>query len=318
MGAMMTTQKNQSKKKTKPRTAKGLRSKNSAITLTPHKPLPHECNEAGRCCWGGVVGLIHTDIFRIISSGVAAEMGFDTTVELTNPDTGIIEYGLDNIHRVPVAFLKLQAYQGHEGAAAHCPFLRWDDDLVGLKERNTLLSGKMPGLGFWKIKGKPRFSCALGSGRPTQCFVYPMARIGESGNNDEPGKWRFLCDISVCRRCAAAPLRKTGCDFTVAEYLKRPDVHVAMAYTRDYIDLNTMLVRREFIEPLRERVGDILYNLDAYLLGEGVTKENLPNVRPSTPDGVMQTAALFVNGIIQEQEKIRKQLWGEVDGADSE
>jgi hypothetical protein len=281
-------------------------SKDKVKLLAPQQPLPHECNHAGRCCWGNAVGLIHYDIWRMIKTGVLETFGFHTTTKLSAPGKGFIMYGLGPVTHLPVCFIKLAAYQGQEGAAAHCPFLRWDDKQVSDEDRATLLGGKLPGLGFWKVDNKPRFICGLGPAKPVQCQIYPLGRMGEAGTSDDVGKWRFFCETALCRKCMAKPVRKKGCGFSVQQHLSKPHIRVILEYTRDYIDIITMLSRRNLDDNVRQYFAKMLFDFDSVLLDGGATDANLDERRPPSSGELMKGVAVLVAGVMAQQDRLRK------------
>ena len=275
--------------------------------LAPHEALPHECGHAGRCCWGNAVGLTHYDVWRMIKTGVLAQFGFHTTTKLSAPGKGFIMYGLGPVTHLPVCFIKLAAYQGQEGAAAHCPFLRWDDSQVGDEDRALLLKGELPSLRFWKLDGNPRFICGLGPAKPVQCQIFPLGRQGESGTGDEVGKWKFFCDTSLCRKCMAEPVRKKGCGFSLERHLARPGIRVILEYTRDYIDIITMLSRRGLDDSVRQYVAKMMFDFDSVLLDGGATSANLEERRPPSPGELMKGVAVLVAGVMAQQDKLRRE-----------
>lgn len=282
---------------------KGMAVSSKNVTmLAPNQPLPHLCDQSGRCCWAHAVGVQPLDIWRIMTGGHAKRYGYETTAQLTNRESGRIFYGLGPNTKLPVAFMRPVSYGGVEGAASHCPFLEWDDSAITDIDRKKLQSGDLPGLRFWKLDRKPRFTCGLGAAKPVQCTLFPLGRIGESGTATEPGKWRFFCDTSTCRKCMVVPVRKVGSPVTLMNYIRRPEVGLLFEYTRDYIDLITMLARRVGDLETRQFVADMLFNWDGVLESTGCAPEQLESRRPRTPGELIQGAARVIGGVMLAQQ----------------
>ena len=269
--------------------------------LTPTQRLPHECNEAGRCCFGSVVSLLPFDVWRLFISHnqPLAKYGVRTTVDLYDPDKNLVQMGLGPESGLPICLVTPRPFGGKPDGAMCCPFLEWDEDLPE-SGKAKLEMGDLPGTPFWnKSDGSARFSCALGNARPMQCELYPFGRVGEPGAGDEPGKWRFFTDLGRCKKCLPRTISDLGMPCTVMEHIQKPLISAYLKMTADYIQLMGMVQAEVHVMEARAMLAQAIYNFDSVLLNQGVALDDLPNVRPKKPEYLIQSGMFLVQTVFK-------------------
>jgi len=281
---------------------KGVKNAGIGGFLAPDQPIPHLCNHAGRCCFGTVISLTPFDVWRMITSpGKEVErFGITSTVDLfggVKPNKHLPEgepaamLGLGPQSKLPVSFLSPMRYGEGEDGVVHCPFLLYDNDALSDKHKAKLTAGELPGPGFWFYDGKPRFTCGLGDVKPVQCDLYPFGRVGEPGDEQGKGVWRFFCDTQACKKCM--PDKMGGSPITTQEFIRSPKVRSYWAQTEAYVNLMGFIAHNVMKEEARMVIAETVYNFDQVLLQGGCTWDKMAESRPGLPEHLLQAGAFL-------------------------
>lgn len=265
-----------------------------ASMLVPGKPVPHVCGEAGRCCWGRLIGLSPFDVWRMMSSGALEPFGYHTTGELTDIETGAVRYALGSSSKLPVAYIRQVHFRGEEGAATHCPFLRPALDApIDTDDLDRLMKGELPAKrNFWAPSGKPRFKCSLGRAKPSECVMFPVYRGGELDLKEDVRHWQFISDTSICRKCMVTPVRKEGSGEAVNGFLE--SMRVELQYTKDYISFNYLVAQFVPSDEVRMQIAKTIYDWHTLMLEQGCQRDRLRDEGPPTPGDVLGAGMFLI------------------------
>jgi len=232
-----------------------------------------KCSGVGECCTNVVVNLDPSDVWRIMNNEkVRQRYGAEVTMDLVSeePDKGIIEYWVDP--RVGVPRCKLR-YVKKDHGHIECIFL----------ENN---------------EGKPE--CFLGEDRPTICKANPIGRVGQKGKDGRLSGWGFVLRDEPCRKC----VHKEGenCAALVGDFLKDHDMEARYSYLDLFYGLQAWIAQDVKIEEMRKLAAMICFDWDRFLIEiGGNSREEIKAVRPESPEHVIASARVIVDGIMRGQ-----------------
>lgn len=265
--------------------------------LGPKTEVPHQCNMAGRCCWGSYVNLTPFDVWRMLCAPNAPVRGWGVTFTWELREKGLVQMGVGPEKRMPLCMIQPVSYRQAEGAVTHCPFVVWDDALVSDEHAAQLLGGELPGPRFWTLEGRPRFRCGLGGTAPILCQFFPMARVGSPAKDNEPATWRFACPLDACEGCMPDTIKPAG--FTVQKWLRDDTVREYLRMSQEHQEVLYAIQQFQLPDMMRRRLAATMFDFDQMLREAGVPEDQILAKRPKMPEHLTMAAKAAIIGMMQ-------------------
>lgn len=235
-----------------------------------------QCSGVGECCANVIVNLDPADVWRIVNNEkVRQRFGVETTMDLTSkePGQGIIEYWIDP--RVGVSRCKLRYVKPDQGRI-ECLFLGMDE-------------------------GKP--TCLLGEDRPTICMANPIGRVGQRDDKGHLTGWGYILRDDPCKKCKhkeEGALQVRISDLLIEREMQKRYEHLDLFY-----GFQGWMAGNVKVEEMRKLATLICFDWDRFLIEfGGHTVEELRNARPESPEHVIASARVIVDGIMKGQQDV--------------
>ncbi len=254
----------------------------------------------GKCCCNNSVQLSTYDIYQIVTSPIAIQLGLGDTTKLFEGTKPRLFHYIDPNSGIPRA--RIFNTEISEDLSV-CPFLgttkmaRSKRDLINLRKG---LHWKIPNL--YAKNGTPARLCVLQTVKPTICRSSPIGRLQEGGRDGEPPRDYYFLQ---------PPLENCVCVKT-AKRVKLRDF-LTQSKVNEYYQANTEL--NEILDKLgpphdpsppslREVLLIVLYDFDFPPVLHGLDPVK---VRP-TYNALLTTAAQLIDHWEHDPEKVGKIL----------
>jgi len=240
------------------------------IELDGEISLP-KCDGVGECCKNKIVRINPGDIWKMMhNERMRTEFGVELTVDLFKPpeERGWLHYNLDPRAGIPVCTIRRDL---QEDDMDHCAFLVVKDE---------------------------HYICLLGDDRPMACQANPVTRVGKKNAMGRLEGWNYTVMDEPCATCPKNTEEQLT--ITVEEWLQKRDMEERYRIADMYFGFQGWLARDVKAEEMKQLATMLVFDYDRYALDiGGISREEILENRPESPEHVMTNARMVVESIVK-------------------